>query len=226
MLGIARVTAQAPQMLGCSHRAAGLQRDAVNDRQVAYLTRLENTHLATLVEKQRLSTTALASGRAPRAGMKTGDADDLARLRQLFSAERESFADFSDVYCVDAADDVLARFARARRGDPEAALAFLREDYAWRKADDAAALRSTPASGTIGNRFKAPYVHTEGQTPCYTYGNKHALQRFDSETTSNSNTLWSALSRARCVHTACNNSKQRKPSLHHVRWAELGLHTS
>ena len=50
--------------------------------------------------------------------MKTGDADDLARLRQLFSAERESFAEFSDVYCVDAADDVLARFARARRGDP------------------------------------------------------------------------------------------------------------
>ena len=45
--------------------------------------------------------------------MKTGDADDLARLRQLFSAERESFAEFSDVYCVDAADDVLARFARA-----------------------------------------------------------------------------------------------------------------
>ena len=46
--------------------------------------------------------------------MKTGDADDLARLRQLFSAERESnFADFAAVYCVDAADDVLARFARA-----------------------------------------------------------------------------------------------------------------
>ena len=83
--------------------------------------------------------------------MKTGDADDLARLRQLFSAERESFAEFSDVYCVDAADDVLARFARARRGDPEAALAFLREDYEWRKAEDAVALRSTPPADVLGH---------------------------------------------------------------------------
>ena len=82
--------------------------------------------------------------------MKTGDADDLARLRQLFSAERESFPEFTDVYCVDATDDVLARFARARRGDPDAALAFLREDYDWRKAEDAAALRSTPASEVLG----------------------------------------------------------------------------
>ena len=83
--------------------------------------------------------------------MKTGDADDLARLRQLFSAERESnFADFAAVYCVDAADDVLARFARARRGDPEAALAFLREDYEWRKAENAAALRSTPPADVLG----------------------------------------------------------------------------
>ena len=83
--------------------------------------------------------------------MKTGDADDLARLRQLFSAERESnFADFAAVYCVDAADDVLARFARARRGDPDAALAFLCEDYEWRKAEDAASLRSTPPEAVLG----------------------------------------------------------------------------
>ena len=84
--------------------------------------------------------------------MKSGtDSDDIARLRTLFAAEREaSFANFAAVYCVDAADDVLARFARARRGDPEAALAFLREDYEWRKAEDAAALRSTPASEVLG----------------------------------------------------------------------------
>jgi hypothetical protein len=82
--------------------------------------------------------------------MTTGDADDLARLRQLFSAERESFAEFTDVYCVDAADDVLARFTRARRGDPHAALQFLKEDYAWRKAEDAASLRSTPPADVLG----------------------------------------------------------------------------
>ena len=82
--------------------------------------------------------------------MTNGDADDLARLRQLFSAERESFAEFTDVYCVDAADDVLARFARARRGEPHAALQFLKEDYEWRKAEDAAALRSTPPETVLG----------------------------------------------------------------------------
>ncbi len=85
--------------------------------------------------------------------MKSGtDSDDIARLRTLFAAEREaSFADFAAVYCVDAADDVLARFARARRGDPEAALAFLREDYEWRKAEDAVALRSTPPADVLGH---------------------------------------------------------------------------
>ena len=84
--------------------------------------------------------------------MKSGtDADDIARLRSLFAAERESsFADFGAVYCVDDPDDVLARFARARRGDPEAALAFLREDYDWRKAEDAASLRSTAPAAVLG----------------------------------------------------------------------------
>ena len=78
-------------------------------------------------------------------------AGDLERLRTLFAAEREAnFPEFTDVYCVDAADDVLARFARARRGDPDAALAFLREDYEWRKAEDAASLRSTPPAAVLG----------------------------------------------------------------------------
>ena len=77
---------------------------------------------------------------------------DLERLRALFAAERAAnFPEFTDVYCVDAADDVLARFARARRGDPEAALAFLREDYEWRKAEDAVALRSTPPADVLGH---------------------------------------------------------------------------
>ena len=77
---------------------------------------------------------------------------DLERLRALFAAERSAnFPEFTDVYCVDAADDVLARFARARRGDPEAALAFLREDYEWRKAEDAVALRSTPPADVLGH---------------------------------------------------------------------------
>ena len=76
---------------------------------------------------------------------------DLERLRALFAAERESnFADFGAVYCVDDPDDVLARFARARRGDPDAALAFLCEDYEWRKAADAASLRSTPPADVLG----------------------------------------------------------------------------
>ncbi|CAH0372248.1 unnamed protein product [Pelagomonas calceolata] len=76
---------------------------------------------------------------------------DLERLRALFAAERTAnFPEFTDVYCVDAADDVLARFARARRGDPDAALAFLREDYEWRKAEDAASLRSTPPADVLG----------------------------------------------------------------------------
>ena len=85
--------------------------------------------------------------------MKSGtDADDIARLRTLFAAEREAtFADFGAVYCVDDPDDVLARFARARRGDPDAALAFLREDYEWRKAEDAASLRSTPPEAVLGH---------------------------------------------------------------------------
>ena len=84
--------------------------------------------------------------------MKSGtDSDDIARLRTLFAAEREAnFADFAAVYCVDAADDVLARFARARRGDPHAALQFLKEDYAWRKAEDAASLRTTPPAAVLG----------------------------------------------------------------------------
>ena len=84
--------------------------------------------------------------------MKSGtDEDDIARLRTLFAAERDSsFADFGAVYCVDDTDDVLARFARARRGDPDAALAFLREDYEWRKAEDAAALRSRPPADVLG----------------------------------------------------------------------------
>ena len=84
--------------------------------------------------------------------MKSGtDEDDIARLRALFAAEREAtFADFGAVYCVDDPDDVLARFARARRGDPDAALAFLREDYEWRKAEDAAALRATPPEAVLG----------------------------------------------------------------------------
>jgi hypothetical protein len=57
--------------------------------------------------------------------MKSGT-DDIARLRTLFAAERSAnFPEFTGVYCVDAADDVLARFARARRGDPHAALQFL-----------------------------------------------------------------------------------------------------
>ena len=78
-------------------------------------------------------------------------AADLERLRALFAAERASnFPDFTNVYCVDAADDVLARFARARRGDPDAALAFLSEDYEWRKAEDAASLRSTPPAAVLG----------------------------------------------------------------------------
>ena len=63
--------------------------------------------------------------------MKTEEAaSDLERLRTLFAAEREAnFPEFTDVYCVDAADDVLARFARARRGDPDAALAFVVTSY-------------------------------------------------------------------------------------------------
>ena len=78
-------------------------------------------------------------------------ASDLERLRALFAAERSAnFPEFTDVYCVDAADDVLARFARARRGDPHAALQFLKEDYAWRKAEDAASLRSTPPAAVLG----------------------------------------------------------------------------
>ena len=78
-------------------------------------------------------------------------ASDLERLRALFAAERSAnFPEFTDVYCVDAADDVLARFARARRGDPHAALQFLKEDYAWRKAEDAATLRSTPPEAVLG----------------------------------------------------------------------------
>ena len=78
-------------------------------------------------------------------------ASDLERLRALFAAERSAnFPEFTDVYCVDAADDVLARFARARRGDPHAALQFLKEDYAWRKAEDAASLRSTPPADVLG----------------------------------------------------------------------------
>ena len=78
-------------------------------------------------------------------------ASDLERLRALFAAERSAnFPEFTDVYCVDAADDVLARFARARRGDPHAALQFLKEDYEWRKAEDAAALRSTPPETVLG----------------------------------------------------------------------------
>ena len=82
--------------------------------------------------------------------MKSGT-DDIARLRTLFAAERSAnFPEFTDVYCVDAADDVLARFARARRGDPHAALQFLKEDYAWRKAEDAAKLRSTPPADVLG----------------------------------------------------------------------------
>ena len=76
---------------------------------------------------------------------------DLERLRALFAAERAAnFPEFTDVYCVDAADDVLARFARARRGDPHAALQFLKEDYAWRKAEDAASLRTTPPADVLG----------------------------------------------------------------------------
>ena len=76
---------------------------------------------------------------------------DLERLRALFAAERSAnFPEFTDVYCVDAADDVLARFARARRGDPHAALQFLKEDYAWRKAEDAASLRTTPPADVLG----------------------------------------------------------------------------
>ena len=84
--------------------------------------------------------------------MKSGtDSDDIARLRTLFAAERSAnFPEFTDVYCVDAADDVLARFARARRGDPHAALQFLKEDYAWRKAEDAASLRTTPPADVLG----------------------------------------------------------------------------
>ena len=37
-----------------------------------------------------------------------------------------------------------------QRGDPDAALAFLREDYEWRKAEDAASLRSTPPEAVLG----------------------------------------------------------------------------
>lgn len=84
--------------------------------------------------------------------MKTSDdlSDDLAQLRSLFAAERDAtFADFAHVYCVADEDDVLARFAGARRGDPDAALAFLKEDYAWRQSEDAAALRSTPAADVL-----------------------------------------------------------------------------
>lgn len=82
--------------------------------------------------------------------MKTSAEDDVASLRQLFSAERESsFADFTDVYCIDDAEEVLSRFARARRGDPEAALAFLKEDYAWRRSEEAAVLRSTPPADVL-----------------------------------------------------------------------------
>ena len=46
---------------------------------------------------------------------------DLERLRALFAAERSAnFPEFTDVYCVDAADHVLARFARGREQGAEA----------------------------------------------------------------------------------------------------------
>jgi len=94
-------------------------------------------------------TVALKFSAAPLAArMKTSD--NLAQLRTLFAAERDAtFADFTDVYCVANEDDVLARFVGARRGDPDAALAFLKEDYAWRRREDAAALRSMPAADVL-----------------------------------------------------------------------------
>ena len=56
-------------------------------------------------------------------------ASDLERLRALFAAERSAnFPEFTDVYCVDAADDVLARFAR--QGTP----APSRARRSWRRS--------------------------------------------------------------------------------------------
>ena len=97
--------------------------------------------------------------------MKRPTSQNFVRLRALFAAERAHaiiFADFTDVYCVDAADDVqrsqsILRFARARRGEPGghiAPLQFLKEDYAarssWRTSTTSPRLRTTPPAAVLG----------------------------------------------------------------------------
>ena len=87
---------------------------------------------------------------------------DIENLKALVDAEDAGLGDLDAVYCVPEGDDpwerdnVLGRFARARRGDARAALALLQKDYAWRLEHDVPGLRTQSAAQVLGCDYNAP----------------------------------------------------------------------
>ena len=89
------------------------------------------------------------------------EALDVERLRELVDDEAAGLADLEAVYGIEpddawARDQVLGRFARARRNDARAALKMLQHDYKWRREEGVAGLRTQSAAQVLGCDYNAP----------------------------------------------------------------------